>query len=97
MFASEDGTAVINGLDFHRYRLSTSLTDPDPIQCDGENILEAVVNAVTNGTGDLAQLEEGNNGFVTYHWKDPARTDDANENYFEKTGSSRLLNKEKLY
>ena len=84
MFAPGNGTAVINGLDFHRYGLSTSLTDPDPIQCDGGNILDLVVNAVTNGTGDLAQLEEGNNGFVTYHWKDPARTDDANENYLEK-------------
>lgn len=84
MFAPEDGTAVINGLDFHRYGLSTSLTDPDPIQCDGGNILEAFVNAATKGIGDLAELEEGNNGFVTYHWKDPARTDDANENYLEK-------------
>ena len=84
MFAPEDGTAVINGLDFHRYGVSVSLTDPDPIQCDGANLLEAFRNAATNGSGNLMDLAEGNSGFVTYHWKNPTLTDDGNQNYLEK-------------
>ncbi len=84
MLSPEDGTAVINGLDFHLYGLSVSLTDPDPIQCDGANILEAFRNAVTDGSGDLADLAVGNNGFVTYHWDHPETLEDNNEGYLEK-------------
>ena len=80
----EDGLAVLNGLDFHLYGVSVSLTDPDPIQCDGANILEAFRNAVTNGSGDLADLAVGNNGFVTYHWDHPETSGDNNEGYLEK-------------
>ena len=79
-----EGVATINGLDFHLYGLSVSLTDPDPIQCDGTNILEAFHNAVTNGSGDLADLAEGNNGFVTYHWDHPETLEDNNEGYLER-------------
>ncbi len=80
----EKGLAVLNGLDFHLYGVSVSLTDPDPIQCDGANILEAFRNAVTNGSGDLADLAVGNNGFVTYHWDHPETPGDNNEGYLEK-------------
>ena len=79
-----EGVATINGLDFHLYRLSVSLTDPNPIQCDGANILEAFRNAATNGSGDLADLADGNNGFVTYHWDHPETPEDNNEGYLEK-------------
>lgn len=79
-----EGVATINGLDFHLYGLSVSLTDPDPIQRDGANILEAFINATTNGSGDLADLAEGNSGFVTYHWDHPETPDDNNEGYLEK-------------
>ncbi len=79
-----EGVATINGLDFHLYGLSISLTDPDPIQRDGANILEAFINATTNGSGDLADLAEGNSGFVTYHWDHPETPEDNNEGYLEK-------------
>ena len=79
-----EGIAVLNGLDFHLYGLSVSLTDPNPIQCDGADILEAFRNAVTNGSGDLADLAVGNNGFVTYHWDHPETLEDNNEGYLEK-------------
>ena len=84
MLEPEEGLAVLNGLDFHLYGVSVSLTDPDPIQCDGANILEAFNNAVTNGSGDLADLAVGNNGFVTYHWDHPEDPGDNNEGYLEK-------------
>ncbi len=84
MLEPEQGLAVLNGLDFHLYGVSVSLTDPDPIQCDGANILEAFRNAVTNGSGDLADLAVGNNGFVTYHWDHPEDRGDNNEGYLEK-------------
>lgn len=80
----EQGLAVLNGLDFHLYGVSVSLTDPDPIQCDGANILEAFRNAVTKGSGDLADLAVGNHGFVTYHWDHPEDPGDNNEGYLEK-------------
>ena len=79
-----EGVATINGLDFHLYGLSISLTDPDPIQCDGTNILEAFLNAVTDGSGDVADLADGNNGFVTYHWDHPETLEDNNEGYLER-------------
>ncbi len=79
-----EGVATINGLDFHLYGLSISLTDPDPIQRDGANILEAFINATTNGSGDLADLAAGNSGFVTYHWDHPEIPDDNNEGYLER-------------
>lgn len=78
------GVATINGLDFHLYGLSISLTDPDPIQCDGANILEAFLNAVTDGSGDTADLADGSNGFVTYHWDHPETLEDNNEGYLER-------------
>ena len=84
MLEPDEGLAVLSGLDFHRYGLSVSLTDPDPIQCDGANILEALRNAVTNGSGDLADLAAGNNGFITYHWDDPGTPEDNNEGYLER-------------
>ena len=84
MLEPDEGLAVLNGLDFHLYGVSVSLTDPDPIQCDGANILEAFRNAVTNGSGDLADLAVGNNGFVTYHWDHPETLEDNNEDYLEK-------------
>ena len=84
MLEPEEGLAVLNGLDFHLYGVSVSLTDPDPIQCDGANILEAFNNAVTNGSGDLADLAVGNNGFVTYHWDHPEDPGDNNEGYLER-------------
>ena len=79
-----EGVATINGLDFHLYGLSISLTDPDPIQCDGTNILEAFLNAVTDGSGDIADLADGKNGFVTYHWDHPETLEDNNEGYLER-------------
>ena len=79
-----EGVATINVLEFHLYRLSVSLTDPDPIQCDGANILEAFLNAVTDGSGDVADLADGNNGFVTYHWDHPETPEDNNEGYLER-------------
>ena len=84
MLEPDEGLAVLNGLDFHLYGVSVSLTDPDPIQCDGANILEAFRNTVTNGSGDLADLAVGNNGFVTYHWDHPETLEDNNEDYLEK-------------
>ena len=83
MLEPVEGLAVLNGLDFHLYGVSVSLTDPDPIQCDGANILEAFRNVVTDGSGDLADLAVGNNGFVTYHWDHP-ELEDNNEGYLEK-------------
>ena len=83
MLEPGEGLAVLNGLDFHLYGVSVSLTDPDPIQCDGANILEAFRNVVTDGSGDLADLAVGNNGFVTYHWDHP-ELEDNNEGYLEK-------------
>ncbi len=79
-----DGTVVINGLDVHLFGLSVSLTDPDPVQPDGGNILGAFRNAVTDGTGNLESLAEGNNGFVTYHWDNPETIEDNNEFFLEK-------------
>ena len=84
MLEADEGLAVLNGLDFHLYGVSVSLTDPDPIQCDGANILEAFRNVVTDGSGDLADLAVGNNGFVTYHWDHPETLEDNNKGYLER-------------
>ena len=84
MLEPDEGLAVLNGLDFHLYGVSVSLTDPNPIQCDGANILEAFINVATDGSGDLADLAVGNNGFVTYHWDHPETPEDNNEGYLEK-------------
>ena len=67
------GISYMNGLDFDFHGLSVSLTDPDPIQCDGANILTAFQNAVTDGSGT-----------VTYHWDDPTVDNDRVEDYLAK-------------
>ena len=76
------GTSFMNGLDFNLHGGSVDLDDPDPI--DGENVLTAFQKAVTNGSGDLADLAEGNSGFVTYHWDNPTVEGDEVEDYLEK-------------
>lgn len=78
------GVSFMNGLDFDLHGLSVSLTDPDPVQCDGASVLTAFQNAVTNGSGDLAGLANGNSGTVTYHWDNPTVDGDEVENFLAK-------------
>lgn len=81
----KSGTSYLNGLDFDLIGLSAALTDPDPIQCDGDNILTAFQNAITNGSGNVpADLAIGNNGFVKYHWDNPTVDGDEVEDYLER-------------
>ena len=79
----EKGYSFINALDFNLHGRSVSLKDPNPI--DGEeNVLVAFQKAVTDGSGDLADLAHGNSGFVTYHWDNPTVEGDEVEGYLEK-------------
>ena len=81
MLANEEGTVVVNGLDFNLNGLSASLTDPDPIRCDGANIVTAFLNALTDGSGNL---KDGNSAFVQYHWDNPVKKGDEVPDFLER-------------
>lgn len=79
------GVSFLNALDFDLHGLSVSLTDPDPIQCDGTNVLTAFQNALTGGTGNVEDdLTNGSNGTVIYHWDDPRTEEDDVKDYIAK-------------
>lgn len=82
------GVSFINGLDFNLQGLSVSLEDPNPIPDDEgnveKNVLEAFRKTLTEGTGDLSKLVDGNNGFVKYHWDHPLKEDDQVEDFLER-------------
>ena len=73
------GVAFYNALDTNLNGLSVALTDPDPIQCDGANVLTAFQNAI-----NFEDLAEGNSGFVTYRWNDPDNPNDDNKDFLAK-------------
>ena len=80
------GTSFFNGLDFDLHGLSVSLEDPNPIPYNDQgdiesNVLRAFQKALTNGSGDLADLEAGNSAFVTYHWDNPLIEEDNVEDF----------------
>ena len=82
------GVSFINGLDFNLQGLSVSLEDPNPIPDDQgnveKNVLEAFRKTLTEGTGDLNNLADGNSGFVKYHWDHPLKEDDQVEDFLER-------------
>ena len=77
------GISFLNGFDFDLHGLSVSLEDPNPIG-DEANVLTAFQKALTDGTGDLSKLAEGNSATVRYHWDDPRTEEDNVEDYLEK-------------
>ena len=79
-----EGISIINGLDFDLHGLSVGLEDPDPFECDGRIVWDAFRRVVTDGSGNLADLAEGNGGFVTYHWANPEDPSTRIEDYIEK-------------
>lgn len=86
----ESGVSFLNGLDFDLHGLSVSLEDPMPIPYNDKgdiepNVLTAFKKVLTEGSGDLADLANGNNGFVRYHWDNPEMDGDEVEDYLEKS------------
>ncbi len=74
-----------NGLDFDLHGLSAALDDPNPIQCDGANILSAFQNTLTNGSGNVEDdLKDGNSGTVIYNWNNPADPNDDVPDYLAR-------------
>ena len=88
MFPAE-GISILNGLDFDLHGLSVSLEDPNPIPYDDKgniesNVLDAFKKALTDGSGNLADLKEGKSAFVKYHWDNPVIEGDEVPDFLEK-------------